>query len=100
MALAEYNQVIPKAQGQALETIQKAEGYALARVNQARGEAARFVSVYDEYVKAPEVFRKRAYLETMERILPRMSTKVISSDKTGGVVPLLNLNAMQGGKQQ
>jgi membrane protease subunit HflK len=101
MALADYNQVIPKAQGQAQETIQQAEGYALERVNRARGEASRFNSVYEEYVKAPEVFRKRAYLETMERIIPRVGQKVISSDKTGGVVPLLNLNSQTaGGKQQ
>lgn len=101
VALSDYNQVVPKAQGQALETIQKAEGYALERVNQALGEAARFNSVYEEYIKAPDVFRKRAYLETMEKILPTLGQKVISSEKGSGVLPFLQLNTQQsGGKQQ
>lgn len=102
VALSDYNQVIPKAQGQAQETIQKAEGYALERVNQALGEAARFNSVYEEYVKAPDVFKRRSYLETMEKILPRIGTKVITSEKGSGVLPFMQLNqaAQPAGKQQ
>src|SRR6056297_446271 len=53
-AKSEYNKVIPKAKGQAEETIQKAEGYATKRVNNAKGDVARFNSVFEEYVRAPE----------------------------------------------
>lgn len=65
-ARSEYNKVIPKAKGQAEETIQRAEGYATERVNNALGEATRFNALYLEYIKAPEVTKRRIYLETME----------------------------------
>lgn len=91
-AESEYNRVIPRARGEADETIQLAEAYALTRVNEATGEAARFNSLFAEYVKAPEVTRKRMYLETMERILPKIGGKVIVDEKGNNVLPLLNLN--------
>ncbi|WP_237144213.1 FtsH protease activity modulator HflK [Pontibacter pamirensis] len=91
-AESEYNRVIPRARGEADETIQLAEAYALTRVNEATGEAARFNSLFEEYVKAPEVTRKRMYLETMERILPKIGGKVIVDERGNNVLPLLNLN--------
>ena len=54
----------------------QAEGYALDRVNRALGEATRFSAVYDEYRQAPDVTRRRLYLETMQRILPAMGRKL------------------------
>ena len=65
-------------------------------VNQAEGEAARFISVYDEYVKAPEVTRKRLYLETMERVLGRVDKIILDQNADGGqgVVPYLPLNEL------
>jgi modulator of FtsH protease HflK len=90
-AQSEYNRVIPRARGEAQETIQRAEGYALNRVNVATGEAERFNALYEEYVKAPEVTRKRIYLETMERILPKLGNKVILDEQGSNVLPLLNL---------
>ncbi len=93
-AQSEYNKVIPRAKGEALQTIQKAEGYALDRVNRAQGDAARFTALYDEYRKAPEVTRKRIYLETMNQILPQVESKIIVDDELGGILPLLNLNAV------
>lgn len=62
-AKSEYNKVIPKARGQAEETIQQAEGYAAERVNNADGEANRFMALYNEFVKAPEVTKRRIYLK-------------------------------------
>jgi modulator of FtsH protease HflK len=91
-AESEYNRIIPRARGEADETIQLAEAYALTRVNVATGEAARFNSLFEEYVKAPEVTRKRIYLETMERILPKIGGKVIVDEKGNSVLPLLNLD--------
>ncbi|MDX5420624.1 MAG: FtsH protease activity modulator HflK [Hymenobacteraceae bacterium] len=91
-AESEYNRIIPRARGEADETIQLAEAYALTRVNVATGEAARFNSLFEAYVKAPEVTKKRLYLETMERILPKIGGKVIVDEKGNNVLPLLNLN--------
>lgn len=97
-AEAEYNRVIPRARGQALETIQLAEAYMLNRVNGATGEAARFNSLYLEFVKAPEVTKKRIYLETMERILPKLGNKIIVDENGTNVLPLLNLEQMKTAK--
>ncbi len=96
-AESEYNRVIPRARGEALETIQLAEGYALSRVNRATGEADRFSSRYEAYIRAPEVTKKRLYLETMERILPKIKNKVIIDEDGTNVLPLLNLDAARFG---
>jgi membrane protease subunit HflK len=101
-AQSDYNKVIPRARGEAEQTIRQAEGYALDRVNRARGDSARFVAFYGEYRRAPEVTRKRIYLETMNDILPRVQQKIIVDDGLKGVLPLLNLNTWsvkEGGKQ-
>lgn len=92
-AQSEYNQVVPRARGEAEQTVLAAEGYALERVNRARGEAARFSSVYEEYRKAPEVTRRRIYLETLGAILPKTGRKVVVDDAVRGLLPLLNLDA-------
>jgi modulator of FtsH protease HflK len=91
-AKSDYNKVIPKADGEADETIQKAEGYAIERVNNAKGEATRFNSLYAEYVKAPEVTKRRLYLETMANILPRIGNVVVTDQKGNNLLPLLNLS--------
>jgi membrane protease subunit HflK len=90
-AKSEYNKVIPKARGQAEETIQQAEGYAAARVNNAEGEAARFTALYNEFVKAPEVTKRRIYLETMSNVLPKLGNVVITDQKGNNVLPLLQM---------
>jgi len=94
-AQREYNQVIPRAQGEAQQTVERAEGYALDRVNRAEGDAARFTALFEEYRKAPEVTRKRIYLETMGRVLPRAGKKVVVDEEIRGLLPLLNL---EGGR--
>ena len=90
-AESEYNMVIPRARGEAEETIQRAEGYALSRVNRGTGEAERFIALYEEYIKAPEVTKNRIYLETMERILQNTGNKIILDEKGANILPLLNL---------
>ena len=90
-AKSAYNKVIPKASGQALETVQKAEGYALERVNNAQGEVARFNDLYDEYIKAPDVTRRRIYLETMNKVLPKLGNKIITDKNGSNVLPLLQM---------
>jgi membrane protease subunit HflK len=87
-----FNKVIPRARGEALQTIQEAEGYATDRVNRAKGDAARFQALLDAYRKAPEVTRRRIYLETMQRILPGVRRTIVLDEDLKGLVPLLSLS--------
>ena len=91
-ARAEYNRVIPRARGEAQQTVLQAEGYSLDRVNRAEGEATRFAAVHGAYRLAPEVTRLRLYLETMQRILPRVGRKLYIDQDATGILPLLSLD--------
>lgn len=93
-----YNKVIPKAKGEAEQTIREAEGYALDKVNRAKGEAERFSTVLAEYKKAPDITRKRLYLDTMKEILPKAKEKYIIDPKQSSILPLLNLGDKGGSK--
>lgn len=91
------NQALAGARGEAAQLLEQAEAYRAQQVNEASGEAARFTSVLTEYAKAPEVTRKRLYLETMEEVLGRVD-KIILDDSAGGgqgVVPYLPLNELR-----
>jgi membrane protease subunit HflK len=94
VANGEYNKEIPRARGRADQTIRAAEGYAQQRVNQAEGEVAAFNALLAEYNKAPEVTRRRLYLETMAEVLPKVKNKVVVSDEVKGLLPMLNLNQL------
>lgn len=94
-ARSDYNRVIPRARGQAEETINRAHGYATARVNNAEGEATRFTALYEEYILAPEVTRKRIYLETMQRIMPKLGNRVITDESGNNILPLLQMQLEQ-----
>ncbi|MEZ4386012.1 MAG: FtsH protease activity modulator HflK [Candidatus Krumholzibacteriia bacterium] len=101
-AQSEYNRVIPRALGEAQQTIQEAEGYALRRINEARGDSSRFVALFEEYRKAPDVTRTRIYLETMAQVLPNVQGKVLVDSDLQSVLPLLNLGrpaAAEGGQR-
>jgi membrane protease subunit HflK len=93
-ARAEYNKVVPRAKGEAEQTILQAQGYALDRVNRSQGDSARFKSVYESYRRAPEVTRRRMYLETMQRVLPQIGAKVYLDKDAKGILPLLPLQNM------
>lgn len=95
-ARAEYNKVVPRAKGEAEQAILQAQGYALDRVNRAQGDSARFKSVYESYRKAPEVTRRRMYLETMGRVLPNLGGKVFLDKDAKGILPLLPLQQLMG----
>lgn len=92
-AWSEYNQEIPKAQGEAEQTIRGAEGYAMERINNAEGDANRFRAIYQEYRRAPQVTRKRLYLEALNEILPKLERKIIYDESQKNILPLLNLGA-------
>ena len=91
------NRVLAEARGTAAQTLEQAEGYRARVVNEAQGEASRFTSVLAEYQQAPEVTRKRLYLETMEQVLGRVNKVILDDDVGGGqgVVPYLPLNELQ-----
>ena len=86
------NEKLGQARGEAAQILEDAAAYKNRVVEEAKGEAQRFLSVYEQYAKAPEVTRKRLFLETMEGVL-RESKKVIMENGEGGtgVVPYLPL---------
>ena len=95
-AKGEYNRVIPRAEGEALQTILQAQGYALDRVNRAEGDATRFKAIYAAYRLSPQVTRRRMYLETMAKVLPKFGGKLFIDKDAQGVMPLLPLETLRG----
>jgi membrane protease subunit HflK len=95
-ARRDYNKVIPLAEGEKDQRIREADGYRLKRINEAEGDVARFNAVLSNYTEAPEVTRRRIYIETFERIMPRLRTKVIVDERTGRILPLLDLDVAKG----
>lgn len=91
VANGEYNKVVPRASGEAKQKIQAAEGYALKRVNEAQGDVSRFEAVLAEYLKAPEVTKRRIYVETMSEVVPKMGKKIIIDEAASQILPLLQL---------
>jgi membrane protease subunit HflK len=96
-AWEDYNKRIPRALGEAEQMIAEAEGYALRRVNRSMGDVSLFNQVFKEYRRAPEVTRRRLYLETMEEILPGVKEIYIVDDKQKSILPLLELGGMGKG---
>ena len=80
---------VSAAQQDAQQYLNRARTYAQALVARAQGDAAAFDAVYAQYRLAPEVTRKRMYLETMEKVLAKVDKTVI--DTPGGVTPYLPL---------
>ncbi|TGT16752.1 protease modulator HflK, partial [Mesorhizobium sp. M4B.F.Ca.ET.172.01.1.1] len=79
----------------AAQVREDAAAYKNRVVQEAEGEAQRFISVYNEYAKAPDVTRKRLYLETMEKILKDSNKVVVEPGNGQGVLPYLPLPALQ-----
>ncbi len=97
------NERLAAARGQSAETLQGAEGYRAQVVNAATGEASRFNAVLEEYVKAPEITRKRLYLEAMETVLGNVQMFLMDTQGANGgqgVVPYLPLNELRRPPQQ
>ena len=78
------NRVVPEARGRAAQILQGADAYKSQTVAEATGQTSRFSKIYEEYKKAPEVTRKRMYLETMERVLGG-TDKIILDSSTSPV---------------
>lgn len=83
------NEQIPKAEAESDEILQNAEAAKQERINEANGQVARFNSIYEEYVKYPEVTKKRMFYEAMEDVLPDIKVIIESADaSTSTVLPL------------
>jgi membrane protease subunit HflK len=98
-ARRDYNKVIPLAEGEKDQRIREADGYRLKRINEAEGDVARFSALLTEYTKAPEVTRRRIYIETLQQVLPGIRSKIIMDEQTSGLLPLLNLDAHTDGER-
>jgi membrane protease subunit HflK len=95
-ARRDYNKVIPLAEGEKDQRIREADGYRLKRINEAEGDVARFSALLTEYTKAPEVTRRRIYVETLQAVLPGIRSKIIVDDQTHNILPLMNIDAANG----
>tara|TARA_R110002110_G_scaffold167482_1_gene368523 strand:- start:74117 stop:75100 length:984 start_codon:yes stop_codon:yes gene_type:complete len=93
----EYNKAVPLARGTAEQAILSAQGYAIQRINQAEGDAAKFNALFVEFEKAPEVTKRRLYLEVLGEVLPEVESKFILDESATSVLPLLQIgNASRG----
>ncbi|HEY8596487.1 MAG TPA: FtsH protease activity modulator HflK [Devosiaceae bacterium] len=91
------NTKLGDARGQAAQVREEAAAYKDRVVKDAEGQTARFNSIYNEYIKAPEVTRKRLYLETMEQVLGDSNKLVVEKGASGsGVIPYLPLPELKG----
>jgi modulator of FtsH protease HflK len=89
------NSVVPQARGDAARIVQSAEAYRDRTVAEAKGQASRFTQVFEEYRKAPEVTRRRMYIEAMSEVLSGADKVIVESGSNQtGVVPLMSLNEL------
>ena len=95
-ARRDYNKVIPLAEGEKDQRIREADGYRLKRINEAEGDVARFSALLAEYSKAPEVTRRRIYIETLQDVMPSIRSMIIVDEQTRSILPLLNLDSQKG----
>ncbi|WP_170412047.1 FtsH protease activity modulator HflK [Ruegeria atlantica] len=98
VADAYANRVLAEARGEAAQILEESEAYRAQQINSAQGEASRFSAVLEEYSKAPDVTRKRLYLERMEQVLGDVDKIILDENSTGsgqGVVPYLPLNELR-----
>jgi membrane protease subunit HflK len=86
-AKAYASKIVPEARGTVARTVTEAEGYKLATIAKATGDAERFTLLVGQYRRAPEVTRKRLYLETMQDVMAN-STRVVSGPNNVFYLPL------------
>lgn len=89
------NQQIPRVRGEALQMVAEAEGYATERVNRAHGEVVRFNAIFKEYQSAPDVTRRRLYLEALESVLPKVQKIYVMPEDGTQPMPLLDLSTRE-----
>ncbi|MGR9107444.1 MAG: FtsH protease activity modulator HflK, partial [Gammaproteobacteria bacterium] len=87
-AEAYTNDIVPKARGAAARRIQDAEAYRAKVIEEAKGESARFEKLLVEYTRAPEITRKRLYIESIENVLTNTETVLLDIKKGNNLVYL------------
>jgi membrane protease subunit HflK len=92
-----YNEQIPRTRGEADRLVQVAEGYAAERRNRAAGDVARFIAVYDEYRRAPDVTSRRLYYEMIEDVFKGEEDTVLIDRRFNNFLPLMNLTSGSSG---
>jgi len=97
-ALAYANKAVPEARGGAARIVQQAEGYKQQTIALSQGEAQRFISIYDQYKQAPEVTRRRIYIDTMQSIFAGVDKVIVDTNGGPGVVPYLPLPQLRPGR--
>jgi membrane protease subunit HflK len=103
-AQEQANREIPKARGVAAQSISQSEGYALERINRAKGEANRFKAILADYEGAPEVTRRRLYLESVSGFLAGLKDLYIVDSDQKALIPWLPVKPdatppVEGGKK-
>ncbi len=87
------NDIVPRARGTASQTFEQAEAYKQEVIANATGQAERFLSIYNQYVKAKQVTKKRMYIEKMTKLYRDMDKVIIDQNAAkSSVVPYLPLN--------
>lgn len=97
-AEGQKNKILPAAEGKKQQVIKEAEGYRIRRVNEATGDIKAFLAIYEEYKKAEDVTRRRLFLETMAKVLPKCEKIYIIDKDVKGFLPILGLNEEGGTK--
>lgn len=95
VAVGEYNKAVPRARGQADQTLSTAEGYRFKRVNEAQGDVAFFNLQFAQYTQSPEATRARIYLETLAEVLPQAGQKIVVDESLRQLLPVLPLQPTQ-----
>ena len=103
-AEAYHNDIIPRARGTAARLLEEAKSYMIRTVESARGEADRFTAQYEAYARAPEVTRRRLYIDVMQQVL-QVSSKAMITDSGSSPLIYLPLDKMLdssggGGRRQ
>ncbi len=90
-ASREFEERVPRARGEAERTVLEAEGFQQRRTNVARGEAQRFIDTLEAYELAPNVTRRRMYLEALEERIPELKDVIIVDQEMHSILPHFNL---------
>lgn len=91
-AEGQKNKILPAAEGKKEQVIREAEGYRTRRINEATGDVKAFLAIYEEYKKAEDVTRRRLYLETMAKVIPKCEKLYIVDKDLQGLLPMLRIN--------
>jgi membrane protease subunit HflK len=97
-ARREYNKLVPLAEGERDQRIREADGYRLRRINEAEGDASRFRALFEAYRRAPEVTRRRLYIEALQKVLPGIGSKILVDNQVRGVLQTLALGSSEGAR--